>query len=175
VETSRPIPSMLTKPDVHAFAESVATQLGYNPGDPMEPLLAKIGGRMAFRDIFSSSENADSIKVDPDGTFTIFVSGLTSAERDRFTIAHELGHYFLHFPIFRKQHPGMPMVATRWVDETNGAQRRAEWEANWFAAAFLMPEKLFRDQYEAVERDIRALASKFGVSVHAAEIRLKRV
>jgi Zn-dependent peptidase ImmA (M78 family) len=33
--------------------------------------------------------------------------------------------------------------ATRWVDETNENLKRAEWEANWFAAAFLMPSGAF--------------------------------
>jgi len=173
VDRTSPIPSMLPKPQVHSFAEAVALRLSYTPSDPLEPLLERIGGRLAFRDIFSDTENADSIKVEPSGKFTIFVSGLASAERDRFTIAHELGHYFLHFPLVRAKHPGQMMVATRWVDETNAIQRRAEWEANWFAAAFLMPSVAFKASLERHDRDMASVASDFGVSLHAATVRAK--
>lgn len=166
-----PIPSMLPKQQVHAFAEAVAVELGYNPGEPLDILLNRIGGRLAYRDLFDATMNADSIKVDPVGTFTIFVSGLTSDVRDRFTIAHELGHYFLHFPLVRRAHPDAMMIATRWVDETNGDLRRAEWEANWFAAAFLMPSQPFKDALTACNNDLREVATLFGVSLHAAEIR----
>lgn len=100
------------------------------------------------------------------------MSGLTSSERDRFTIAHELGHYFLHFPLVRKKFPGASMVATRWVDETDTDQRRAEWEANWFAAAFLMPNDLFKADADLSSNDIQYLSLKYGVSMHAAQIRL---
>nr|WP_301549758.1 ImmA/IrrE family metallo-endopeptidase [Methylorubrum thiocyanatum] len=122
--------------------------------------------------MFGSSDSADSIHVTPDGNFTIFMSGLTSSERDRFTIAHELGHYFLHFPLVRKKFPGASMVATRWVDETDTDQRRAEWEANWFAAAFLMPNDLFKADADLSSNDIQYLSLKYGVSMHAAQIRL---
>lgn len=173
VDRKSPIPSMYSKPQVHAFAEKMALGLGYAPGDPLEPLLDKIGGRVAPRDIFSDTENADSIKVDPTGRFTIYISGLASAERDRFTIAHELGHYFLHFPIIRSKYPGQVMVATRWVDDTDNIQRRAEWEANWFAAAFLMPSAAFKNSIERHARNMVLVAADFGVSVHAATVRAK--
>ncbi|MCF4129220.1 ImmA/IrrE family metallo-endopeptidase [Methylobacterium sp. SyP6R] len=170
-----PIPSMLTKPEVHKIAEGIAADLGYIPGDPIEPLLSVIGGQIAYRPLFSAIESADSIHVNPDGEFTIFMSGLTSAERDRFTIAHELGHLFLHFPLIKKRHPGDMMVATRWVDETDNIQRRAEWEANWFAAAFLMPADLFKCAADRHGNDIASIASEFGVSAHAAQIRLRTI
>ena len=63
------------------------------------------------------------------------------------------------------------MIATRWVNEDNEALKRAEWEANWFAAAFLMPSAEFKEIYEAMGRSTEFTAMQFGVSPKAAEIR----
>ncbi len=61
------------------------------------------------------------------------------------------------------------MAATRKIRQGDQVQQRAEWEANWFAAAFLMPEQAFR-QYRAANGSI-ATAAKFGVSQSAADVR----
>ena len=91
--------------------------------------------------------------------------------RQRFTIAHELGHLFLHYPIALKSHPGLPMVATRWVGEGDAVHQRSEWEANWFAAAFLMPSEKFVLYYE--DHAPAQCAKKFDVSLPAVENRAK--
>ncbi|RDI52409.1 uncharacterized protein DUF955 [Microvirga subterranea] len=64
------------------------------------------------------------------------------------------------------------MVATRWVDENDPNQKRAEWEANWFAAAFLMPATAFQ-QALATRGSLKSVANFFGVSARAAEVRLE--
>ncbi len=169
-----PIPARLLKSKVHEIAESVAEQLSFRPGDPMEPLVSKLGGRIALRSpIFGENQLSESIRVEPDSKFTIYVSSITSAERDRFTIAHELGHLFLHFPQIKKTDPDAGMVATRWVSDTDEEQRRAEWEANWFAAAFLMPKVEFERAFRKRANDLRSVANYFGVSTHAAQVRAK--
>ena len=98
-----------------------------------------------------------------------------SAPRYRFTVAHELGHLFLHFPIVSETAPDSGMIATRWVDETGDSEqlKRAEWEANWFAAAFLMPSNAFQSMLRSFSGNIVHVAARFGVSVQAAEIRAK--
>jgi predicted transcriptional regulator len=169
-----PIPARLLKSKVHEIAESVAEQLSFQPGDPMEPLVAKLGGRITLRSpVFGENQLSESIRVEPDRKFTIYVSSITSAERDRFTIAHELGHLFLHFPQIKKANPDAGMIATRWVSDTDQEQRRAEWEANWFAAAFLMPKVEFRRVFSKRAHDLRSVASYFGVSAHAVQVRAK--
>jgi len=140
----------------------------------MEPLVSKLGGRIALRSpAFGENQLSESIRVEPDSKFVIYVSSITSAERDRFTIAHELGHLFLHFPQIKEVNPDAGMVATRWVSDTDEDQRRAEWEANWFAAAFLMPRVEFERVFRRRSQDIRSVASYFGVSAHAAQVRAK--
>jgi Zn-dependent peptidase ImmA (M78 family) len=151
-----------------------AARLGFGAGDPLEPLVSRLGGRIEYRTpVVKEQRLPESIVVENTRKFTIFVASITSLERDRFTIAHELGHLFLHYPIVAQQHPGAVMAATRWVDENDKVQQRAEWEANWFAAAFLMPTLKFRVAYGECGGHIGRLASRFGVSTPAAEIRAK--
>jgi predicted transcriptional regulator len=165
-----PVPTFASKSNVFEFAEQVASELDFNPGDPMESVVSHLGGAVSYRDSLGG-EVPDAIRVEPDGKFEIFLSSLTSANRDRFTIAHELGHFFLHFPLVQEADPAWGMKATRWVDEQNPQLERCEWEANWFAAAFLMPEKLFRASLDYGGLDFAA--GQFGVSEKAANIRAK--
>jgi hypothetical protein len=60
------------------------------------------------------------------------------ASRVRYTVAHELGHYFL--PGHRDY-----LLSGRWLGARTDhvASRRLEREANWFAAALLMPRRPF--------------------------------
>lgn len=93
--------------------------------------------------------------------------------RQRFTIAHEIGHFILH--------PGRELildvpVRVNFRDRTSSmATDREEIEANAFAAALLMPERLIHAQLDRLPAKIRQdpeaitceLASIFKVS-HAA-------
>lgn len=166
----KPSPLGATKAAVYSFAEDVAKHVKYEIGENMRALVARLGGRISFHEeVRPDEEIPESIIVQPSGDFQIFLPTVTTVERDRFTIAHELGHLFLHFPKVRKNNPDLVMVATRWVDESDADQKRAEWEANWFAAAFLMPHQEFRDIYTL--EGATAAAARFGVSQRAAEVR----
>ena len=107
-----------------------------------------------------------------DGKYTIYVNEEEAAERQRFTMAHELGHYWLHLRD-QRQHVGFKDSR----DNISRAFRRSdaplspmETEANQFAAALLMPTKLVR-AYRYL--DPAALAKRFGVSTQAMDIRLR--
>lgn len=165
-----PSPLGASKAAVFSFAEDVAKQVKYEIGEDMRALVSRLNGRISFHDEVRPAESfPESIVVQPTGEFQILLPTVTTAERDRFTIAHELGHLFLHFPKVHRENPGVAMVATRKIRPDEADQQRAEWEANWFAAAFLMPEQPFRLFYE--ERDIVATAQHFRVSQRAAEVR----
>jgi predicted transcriptional regulator len=170
----QPIPTRASKAHVHAFAENVAAQLHFRPGDTLEPIVGRLGGKIAFLSpVIAGEQPPESIVVESMRAFTIYISSTTSPQRDRFTIAHELGHLFLHYQMVQKTHPGAFMVATRWVDPDDADQQRAEWEANWFAAAFLMPLNAFRCAWTAHPGDVSSVARTFGVSDQAAAIRAK--
>jgi len=99
------------------------------------------------------------------------VEAQRSPGRRRFTIAHELGHWYLHRAggdarFCRSEDVGGSAAELR-------AARRIEAEANRFAAALLMPESLVRRDAPACRYSVPALARRFGVSVAAMQVRLE--
>lgn len=123
-------------------------------------------------------EGVSGMLVLREGRALIAVNEEHHINRQRFTIAHELGHLKLHSgeaTVFiddqsRKTFYRDP-VASEGVDEK-------EIEANAFAAELLMPE---RDVLRALdgefldpadEERVRALAHDFGVSPQAMSVRL---
>jgi len=108
--------------------------------------------------------------VVPGEKATIFVAKNEYPPRKAFTIAHELGPLVLghvddkglRTDLFRGQ--GLPY------------DPQAEREANLFAATLLMPEKAFREVWEAfAQRGVHYVAALFGVSVNAAVVRAKEL
>lgn len=121
----------------------------------IDRLIAALGGQVEIAD------SGESLHVRTKRDFTIFVPFTTSSRRDRFTKAHELGHYFLHYllPKYRGE---------RRYDR--GSRSRAETEANVFAASLLMPESKFRAAHRR-SGDPWKLAGIFEVSPAAADVR----
>lgn len=95
----------------------------------------------------------------------IGVNAYHHENRQRFTIAHELGHFLLHKP------------SQRHVDVTfarrSGGKDKIESEADKFAATLLMPEEEVRRAVSEGLTSLEKLASKFGVSVLAARFRVQ--
>lgn len=76
--------------------------------------------------------------------------------RDRFTVAHELGHLFLH--------SGMSFART-WTPQQK-VYYNSEWQADTFASALLIDEQLLAEC-----RSEREVADRFGVTPSAAHAR----
>ncbi len=163
--------SGLSKHTIANFAEDVAKSLSFEPGGGMEEIISCTGGKLVVGSSGVGDHESGSIVARALDDYTIFLSSNTSRQRDRFTIAHELEHLILHFPPIEEADPEAVMRATRWVDDNDPDQKRAEWEANWFAAAFLMPQA---EVIEAFGRGrISAIQSTFDVSASAAETRAR--
>lgn len=163
--------SGLSKAAVYSFAEQLCGQLEFKPGDDIDDLVRRIGGRVKMQNtLFEDPEKSGSLLVHSPDNFEIIVPAHTSPTRDRFTVAHELGHYFLHY-LWRRRSVAMPdqMIALR-----KGSDR-VEWEANWFAAGFLMPEKAFKKAFRNHAGSISAVAREFQVSQQAAEVRASQL
>ncbi|WP_082363697.1 ImmA/IrrE family metallo-endopeptidase [Rhodopseudomonas sp. AAP120] len=164
---SSPSSCGLSKAVVDDFASKVAAHLGYNVGGPLVPIVEKIGGKVQVQDILDfSNPPSGSIRIDGVGRFSIFLASHTGPARDRFTIAHELGHYFLHY-LYPKQN-GAELQA---MEAQRYGSGPVEWEANWFAAGFLMPVPEFTERYKKLNGSVALLADAFGVSTEAARIR----
>jgi Zn-dependent peptidase ImmA (M78 family) len=99
--------------------------------------------------------------------------------RQRFTVAHELGHFFLHRESSDLFVDGST-VFYRDEKSSEGVWLR-EVEANAFAASLLMPREALRKQLSAQRLDflddvaIRELADRYVVSMQAMTIRLSRL
>ncbi|HEY0026497.1 MAG TPA: ImmA/IrrE family metallo-endopeptidase [Allosphingosinicella sp.] len=164
------VESRLSKSQVHTFAEDVAKQLSFSAGEDIYALVERMGGRVQIEDtLLTDPEHTGSLYVDGPSRFRIVVPSHTSPERDRFTVAHELGHYVLHYLWAKKKNPAFP---DRVVAFRRGSDR-IEWEANWFAAGFLMPDAAFRAVFDEYDGNLHAVAGHFRVSPAAAEVRAK--
>jgi Zn-dependent peptidase ImmA (M78 family) len=162
--------SQLTKRQISSLAESIAVQLDYQPGDDLADVIKKLGGKIRVEDtLFSDPEQSGSLFVNTTNDFTVVVPSHTCPSRDRFTIAHELGHYVVHYLWRCREHKLEPFRMKALRKDSD----RVEWEANWFAAAFLMPHEQFSARYAACSGDVDEVADSFGVSRPAAEIRAR--
>jgi Zn-dependent peptidase ImmA (M78 family) len=107
----------------------------------------------------------------------IGVNASHARTRQRFTIAHELGHLLLH--------ESRPMIVDTHVyrrDEVSSmGTKKEEREANAFAAELLMPAAFVQDEARELvdqlpsitaKRLVTQLAQRFEVSAQAMEIRL---
>ena len=80
--------------------------------------------------------------------------------RQRFTIAHELGHYI------------MGHDENKILDDSFDKDTDKEREANGFASEILMPYEILKADIEKKPHDIPSLARKYEVSEQAMAIRL---
>ncbi|MDI9636216.1 ImmA/IrrE family metallo-endopeptidase [Geitlerinema splendidum] len=97
--------------------------------------------------------------------------------RQRFTIAHELGHYLLHEQ--EKLHVDRRFQIQLRDGNSSKGEREEEKEANLFAAELLMPTSFIQQDLAGVEgldleddAAIADLAKKYGVSTQAMTFRL---
>ena len=109
-----------------------------------------------------------------DGTPLIAVNSAQSGARQRFTVAHELGHFVLHGP---QTFVDRRFVFRRDQKAATGTDRE-EIQANMFAAEILMPRDwLLRDAgdlgFDMGDDDaLRELARHYAVSQSAMAFRL---
>jgi len=100
--------------------------------------------------------------------FSIAVNQNESEEKQRFTAAHELGHYFLHRDLLKSGGE----IQDRYILKAEGVSDEKEEEANQFASAFLVPLDKVYEAMESGKEDVRSLADHFGVSIIAMANRL---
>lgn len=171
-----------------SFDDSGMTKRPYDP----KKLVEALGGKydIVLPNVWNPEWGTGYITVLPSGTFEIGVPFVTSENRDRFTIAHELGHLYLHLDYAdpEKWEKRVKNAESQSDDEgcliadsfmTRAGQNYNEYEANDFAAAMLMPEKEFREVTDdkkiklhgETRCNTRAVARAFGVSLEAAVIR----
>lgn len=159
---------------INVMAEEVINLYGIQiPIINIEEVVQKMGGSVV--DNSSIGEFSDGkIRKTGEGSFTIEVSPFQTEERKNFTIAHELGHLFLHM--------GFQTNEQKWQKQDNVSYYRngnseLEYQSNEFAAAFLMPRVKYKEIMEQnTEGDFvntAEVAKYFRVSIDAAANRGK--
>ncbi|HVA96541.1 MAG TPA: ImmA/IrrE family metallo-endopeptidase [Candidatus Acidoferrales bacterium] len=114
-----------------------------------------------------------------ENVFNIFINNNKPKTRQHFTTAHEVGHYFLHKDIIKKQQ--VLVDSDQYLDGNSFLYRldsaeptQIETEANNFAASLIMPEGLVRKAWESI-KNIEECAKIFNVSTSAMSVRLERL
>lgn len=109
------------------------------------------------------------------GKYTIRVNKDHPEVRQRFSIAHELGHYFMHKDLIGPD--GVydePLWRRETMDRLPPEVQQRESEANRFASAILMPDDALKSYLASRDKSsIYDLAKEFVVSREAMSIRLK--
>lgn len=98
--------------------------------------------------------------------FVIYVDDEEPSYRQRFTAAHEIGHYVLHRDSIGDG------IQDNYLLRAEGMSNRQEQEANRFAADLLMPFTLINKEMREGNNTVEGLAKAFDVSRIAMAIRL---
>jgi Zn-dependent peptidase ImmA (M78 family) len=151
------------------------------PPVPVQELAASLGYQVIYR-YFDDHDLSGTVIRDRRGTVMIGINTLHAPVRQRFSIAHEIGHAIMHLAEGEDLIVDPPARSFFNRDERASlGEDSREIEANQFAAALLMPAPFIG----AVARDIlsgsprstvgsltEALAGRFRVSPQAMKFRL---
>lgn len=193
----------LPEKDIRKAAERALAKINYE--DQRVDLLA-LCSAMNLTVSHSNYEVADAADNPILGTAnfstrSIQINRHGNPNRERFTLAHEIGHFYLgHDTLLKSETLVKQDLFTGLSDEVEFNYARLETQANLFASYLLMPESQFFNGVSALRQQLRmndkgfgyifvddqecnyrpynqilaALSDYFGVSKKAAEIRLKR-
>ena len=169
--------SIATRPRYSVIAKEVAGLLLKCPVNaapvPVEQLAESCGAKVVYSDF---NEEISGLLFRENGKCIIGVASEQSHVRQRFTIAHELGHMLLHQMSSVHVDKNFSVMFRSAASST--AQDVFEIEANTFAAELLMPESLLKIDLVTLkldmddDRQLAVLASRYGVSTQALTYRL---
>ncbi len=161
-------PSPAEKKAIAVLTDSGVSQLPV----PVEEIARRLGAQITYE---SFEGEISGMLYRDRGTTVIGVNSRHATTRQRFTVAHEIGHLLIH--------KGQPVFIDRFmrVNWRDGQSNHEEAQANAFAAELLMPRALVRGAVErALSRRpdvtpqelVGVLAKRFEVSAAAMQYRL---
>ncbi len=156
----------------------------------MEELMKVHSIRYAFKDLPDNISGASM--TTKHGKKMIIINEDQPETRQKFTIAHEMGHLLLGHDtplntqdIGNSTRPEQPSQILFRNDKTSEGSDWREVEANHFAASLLMPKEILNKEINKLtqensksylsEYDVYELADIFGVSAVSMSIRLSRL
>ena len=166
-EESHPLARFIAKDEIESVATSILAQIKYSGGpvaldkicewqSAETGLIVRTGVPPTARDLKAGALGRirfDLLEI------TIFDHPGTSEGRQRFTLAHELGHHFLEHSRYIKSE--YCDVADLKLDGDSVFKtddiRRMDWQANYFASCLLLPRTTLIEDvlHLAEERDVR--------------------
>lgn len=153
------------------------------PPIPVVDIADELGIQVRFQPFTGQSDVSAVLKRKGEKA-VIGVNSLHSSTRQRFSIAHELGHYYLHKEeqLFIDFGSMIRRPSVHYRNAVSGqASDRYEIDANSFAAALLMPKGMVRREFTALldqtpdltsENVVTEMARRFHVSRDAMNYRL---
>ncbi len=159
-----------TRKMINSLTQDILTSFKIQvPIQNIDELVRLLGG--SIQTDFGCTDGAVMKEGD---SFKILVSPFQDEKRRRFTVAHELGHLFLHMGYLTNEE--------LWERQDENIYHRLgssekEYQANEFAAAFLMPQneylKKMNENVIGDKVNTSKIAEYFNVSVEAASNRGK--
>ncbi len=166
-------PSFLSKPSIEMSAFQLRSQLKeYYKSDIFLDFEDGIDGEKLLEFLLHTDQITDFDYTYKEGLSEKFLgkfdfvnkviyiyNGLKEKKgRENFTIAHEVGHLILHYPLYLTQClddeddpqllPFSLTSSSELVDCTNNRHDSSlEWQANYFASCFLMPAERFKSAF----------------------------
>ena len=144
------------------------------PPVPVKRLARSCGARIVR--VSGNKADIDGFLYQEDNNVVIGINRDQATVRQRFTIAHELGHLLLHE--YSRVHVDRGFRVRLRSGLSSEGTDLDEMEANRFAAEILMPIEFLQSDLKEREFDLaddsqlRALAKRYGVSTQALAIRL---
>lgn len=155
---------------IASLAKDVQKEFGIEaPIDDMDSVVRQLGGSIQ-RDVRA----AESVVMRDGDGFRIVLSPSLDEKKNRFAIACELGHLFLHMGYRTRR-----MLWEKQVDNVAyfTASEEKEKQAKEFALAFLMPSKKYTEALKGLKNgdsvDVEKVAEIFHVSIMDAYARGK--
>ncbi len=135
----------------------------------IEGLADDLGVEVVFEDM---EDEVSAMLLIEEGEANAVINSEHHPNRQRFSLAHELGHFMLHVSDDNQLFVDRSFFRNQ---SSSIGESQQEIEANAFAAALLMPRQLIDESLPAdddIEIDVDDLAEEFEVSEHAMTIRL---
>ena len=164
----------IKRSDIESRAKEVLQRHGLF-SIPIDPVLLANREGIKVHNAKFSDESLSGMIAKRGEARTLLVNQGEPPFRKRFTIAHELGHHFLHLAQDGEfVDNAVDLFRETGLETESDPKKREEVQANIFAASLLMPEELVLQQF-ALHPQLRDLARIFNVSEMAMGIRLARL
>jgi Zn-dependent peptidase ImmA (M78 family)/DNA-binding XRE family transcriptional regulator len=154
-----------SKEPIEAAQEVLSAIEATSPPVSVEDAADALGARVVI-DSFGTDALSGFVLHRPDGA-VVAANQEQAPTRQRFTIAHELGHIAL------VHHADFHIDLAHRASDPPGYDWRQERAANAFAANLLMPAGWVRSDYIGGTKSVAQLAKRYGVSSEAMGIRLE--